>query len=87
MHRVHQQWAERAEGTAPVVIGGANLKIINRARHPGVMVAGTEDAPVVPASNAPLLNPFWRDCLVTCAGAGITAYELANGADPATALV
>lgn len=55
----------------PVVVGGANVRIINSTAFPGIATP-----PAVPASTVGLKNPFWRDAAVNVIGGTVTVIAV-----------
>jgi hypothetical protein len=66
------------EGTEPLVSGATNLNIQNLGRKAATF--GTGDGLVaVPASNTPLLNPYWKNASVFLSGGTVTAVQVNAG--------
>lgn len=65
-------WTDTLDA-GPVMSGGAHVKIIcvSQKGQPG-----TKTAPGVPASTTPLVNPFWRDCVVVVSGGTVSAIAV-----------
>lgn len=59
------------DSRAPVVIGAANVRIIDHR-----IGRGAATPPAVPASTTPLTNPFWRDAAVAIVGGTVTVIAV-----------
>jgi len=60
---------------APVVTGGANVRMINMRQ-----VSGVATAPGIPATTVAFQNPFWRDATVTVTGGAVTVIAVSGTA-------
>lgn len=66
--------------SAPVLNGGANLRVVDMSRKPGNVTA-----PGVPSSTVALTNPFFRDALVVVTGGTVSAVSVDGVAQGYTA--